>query len=162
MIRNAEAKDMPAVADIYNHYILNTTVTFETDAVTAEEMQSRMEQLRAYNRPYFVCEEEGEVVGFCFAHPWSEKAAYRYTLEITVYLKPECTGRGYGKQLLQHLIDDARRGDTHALVACGTTGNEASHALFKSLNFKWMGGYDEVGYKFNRWLRVDYYEHILQ
>ena len=67
--------------------------------------------------------------GYCYAHAWKEKAAYKYTLETTVYLSPRYKGKGIGRQLMERLIEECRAGGYHALIACITEGNEASCSL---------------------------------
>lgn len=111
--------------------------------------------------PYFVYETEGKIAGYCYAHAWKERAAYRHTLETTVYLASEYQGKGIGKQLMQTLINECRHRGYHALIACITEGNEASNSLHQKLGFKQVSHFEKVGLKFDRWLDVFDYELIL-
>ncbi len=160
MIRTVGLQDAKAIADIYNEYVVNSVITFDTESVSEEEMQAHIAELSA-GYPYLVYEVEGEIAGYCYAHVWKTKAAYRHTLETTVYLSPRYRGRGIGKELMQRLIEECRRAGFHALIACITEGNEASVALHLKLGFKQVSHFEEVGMKFNRKLDVYDYELIL-
>ena len=160
MIRRVELQDAKAITTIYNEYVRHSVATFETEPLHEEEMRSRIAAIAA-RFPYFVYEEEGEIVGYCYAHPWKEKAAYAHTLETTVYLSPGQVGRGIGKLLMKRLIEECRRDGYHALVACITEANEASNALHLGLGFKQVSHFEKVGLKFGRWLDVMDYELLL-
>ena len=87
MIRNVSSRDAKAIVDIYNEYVVNSVATFETEPLRVEEMEGRIAGISA-SYPYLVYVDHDEVVGYCYAHAWKEKAAYKYTLETTVYLSP--------------------------------------------------------------------------
>lgn len=161
MIRNVNATDAQAIAHIYNHYVLNTNISFETQAVTTADMLHRITSISA-QYPYLVYEHEGHVVGYCYAHLWKERVAYSQTLETTIYLHPDYCGRGIGKQLMQQLIEQCRAHGFHALIACITGGNEGSIALHRALGFEQRSCFNEVGRKFGAWLDVVDLELILQ
>ena len=108
MIRRVELKDTGDITEIYNEYVVNSIVTFETEAVSEAEMYVRISEISSHY-PYFVYEVDGRVVGYCYAHAWKERAAYKYTLETAVYLSPEYSGKGIGKQLMQRLIGECRK-----------------------------------------------------
>ena len=144
MIREVRQEDAAAIAAINNHYVMHSDASFDTEPTDGETMRQRIAAIAAAC-PYFVCEEEGEVVGYCFAHPWKARPAYGLTLETTVYLAPEHTGKGIGR----------------ALIACITGGNRASTALHEALGFRAVSHFREVGRKFGRWLDVVDYELIL-
>ena len=153
MIRQVIPSDTAAIAAIYNEYVLHTDISFETEPLTVEEMRGRIEDISAAF-PYFVFEEEGKVTGYCYAHPWKERAAYGRTLETTIYLSPEAQGRGIGTRLMERLIGACREAGFHALVACITGGNEPSIALHQKLGFRQVSCFPQVGCKFGRWLDV--------
>lgn len=161
MIRKVKLEDAKAIAAIYNEYVVNTVITFDIEPVGATEMMSRIVTISS-GYPYFVYETEGRVVGYCYAHPWKEKAAYRHTLETTVYLSPEATGKGIGKRLMQKLIEACRSSGYRALIACITEGNRASNALHEKLGFRQVSRFEKVGSKFGRWLDVADYELLLK
>lgn len=161
MLRRVELKDAKAITAIYNEYVVHSVTTFDTKPVREEDMRWRIAEIAAHF-PYFVYEEEGgEIVGYCYAHPWKQKAAYSHTLETTIYLAPGYVGKGIGKQLMKALIEECRRDGYHALIACITEANEASSALHLSLGFKQVSHFEKVGLKFGRWLDVMDYELLL-
>ncbi len=160
MIRYANLQDAGAIVGIYNEYIINSVVTFETEPLCEEEMRTRMGGILDHY-PYFVYEEDGKVVGFCYAHPWKERAAYRYTLETTVYLSSSHVGKGLGRSLMERLINECRNCGYKALIACITAENEASVALHTKLDFEKVSHFEKVGLKFGRWLDVVDYELVI-
>ena len=161
MIRKATIKDAKAVADIYNIYVANSDATFETEPVSEKEMAARISEISA-RFPYLAYEtDDGKIAGYCYAHTWKERAAYADTWENAVYLSPAHTGKGIGKLLMERLIDECRNNGCHALIACITTGNEASDALHIKLGFRQASRFREVGFKFGRRLDVTDYELLL-
>lgn len=158
----AEA-DAAAIAHIYNHYITASTASFETTPVTAGEMQRRIRAIAAHF-PYIVLlTPQGDVAGYCYAHPWKERAAYRHTLETTIYLHPGQTRRGAGSLLLQELIRQCRQLQPapHALIACITQENAGSLTFHHRHGFREMSRFREVGFKDGRWLDVVDMEMLL-
>lgn len=147
------AEDAAAITAIYNRYIEETTISFETEPLTVEAMQQRIEAIAA-THPYVVYERDGRLLGYCYAHAWKERAAYAQTLETTVYLAPDALRQGIGTALMQRLISDCRKRDVHVLVACITGDNEASIRLHERLGFRRASTFHEVGRKFGRWLDV--------
>ncbi len=160
MIRRVTPQDTAAITGIYNEYIAHTVISFETEPLSETEMQRRIGQISAAF-PYFVYEIDDEVAGYCYAHEWKERAAYRHTLETTVYLSPRHTGKGIGLALMQRLIDECRNRGYHALIACITGNNEASKALHAKLGFTQVSHFKAVGYKLGQWLDVVDYELLL-
>lgn len=160
MIREVRPDDAAQIAGIYNHYILETTISFETQPLSAEDMRIRIEEISSYF-PYFVAENNGKLTGYCYAHPWKERAAYCKTLETTIYLASEAKGRGLGTRLMTQLIKECRNRGYHALIACITAENEESCQFHERLGFKKVSHFEQVGQKFGRWLDVADYELIL-
>lgn len=160
MIREVRADDAAAIAAINNYYILNTTISFETEALSEAGMADRISEVTELC-PYFVYEEDGRVTGFCYAHPWKAREAYRVCCETTVYVAPDCRRRGIGRALMERLISACRKRGTHALIACITGDNTASCDFHASLGFERVSYFREVGRKFDRWLDVTDYELIL-
>lgn len=160
MIREVRPDDAAQIAGIYNHYILETTISFETQPLSAEDMRIRIEEISSYF-PYFVAENNGKLTGYCYAHPWKERAAYCKTLETTIYLASEAKRRGLGTRLMTQLIKECRNRGYHALIACITAENEESCQFHERLGFKKVSHFEQVGQKFGRWLDVADYELIL-
>lgn len=153
MIRPVTLDDANAITDIYNRFILETTISFETEALTTDAMASRIKDISA-EYPYYVYEVDGQIAGYCYAHKWKEREAYKYTLETTIYLSPQYQRQGIGHQLMHRLIDDCRAAGFHALIACITGDNEASISMHRKLGFEQKSCFEKVGNKFGQWLDV--------
>lgn len=159
--------DAAAVADIYNHYICHTDISFETEPLTESAMRERIEKLCADARlhlcngepPYYVYVSRGVVVGYCYAHAWKERAAYGRTLETTVYVSPTQLHQGIGTALMLRLIDHIKSlGTCHALIACITSSNIVSCLMHEKLGFRRVSCFANVGFKFGRYIGVTDYE----
>lgn len=147
LVRDATAADAAACAAIYAPYVTGTTVTFETEPPDAHEMARRIAKAQA-RHAFLVLEEDGEVGGYAYAGPFKERAAYRWSCEVSVYLSPDRHGRGAGRLLYAALLDRlAARG--YRMAAAGMTQpNEASGRLHASLGFEPVGTYRGIGWKF--------------
>ncbi len=161
MLRPATANDAAAIAGIYNHYVLNTIVTFEEEAVSASEMAARIAEVIGADLPWFVWEEDGKILGYSYASKWKSRCAYRYSVESTVYLDQAAIGRGRGMKLYSALIDALRQRSIHGIIGGVALPNEASVALHEKLGFEKIGQFREVGWKFEKWIDVGYWELIL-
>lgn len=159
-IRDVRLSDAKDIADIYNYYIDNTTVTYETELVSVDEMARRIEQISA-TYPYFVYEDKGKVLGYCYAHPWRTRAAYLHTLETTIYLEHGAKHQGIGSLMLNHLVELCKEQGYHALIACATDENEESKVFHERLGFRQVAHYEQVGWKFNRWIGINDFELLL-
>lgn len=159
-IRQVTSDDVKAITDIYNGYIMKSVASFETEPLTVAEMQSRVSEISSHY-PYYVCEKDGKIAGWCYAHAWKERAAYCRTLETTVYVSPEFHCQGIGRKLMTHLIEECRNRGYHALIACITGGNEASISLHLELGFSKVSHFRQVGFKFGRCLDIVDYELLL-
>lgn len=161
MIRKVTVEDAQAIADIYNEYVRKSVVTFEIEPVTLQEMRQRIDELSA-GYPYWVYEEDGRVLGYCYAHQWMARAAYRHTWETAVYVDVSARGKGIGRTLVSHLIEECRRAGVHVLVACIVSENEGSIMLHRRLGFKQVSHFHQVGRKFGRWLDILDFQLLLQ
>jgi len=160
VIRTAMAGDIPAICDIYNFYVRNTIVTFEEAPVSTDEMHARVRMI-GENFPWLVYEEENQILGYAYANKWKERSAYRYSAESTVYLHPEKTGKGIGTRLYSHLMGVLKEKSFHAVFGGIALPNEGSCALHEKLGFKKVAHLKEVGYKFDRWIDVGYWQLLL-
>jgi phosphinothricin acetyltransferase len=160
MIRTATIEDAGAICSIYNPYVLGTTVTFETEAVTPDVMRTRIADVTAAY-PWLVFEENGLVGGYAYASRWRPRAAYRHSVESTVYLAPAFQRRGVGTQLYRELIDRLRSQGVHQVIGGAALPNAGSVALHERLGFKKVAHFAEVGWKFDRWIDVGYWQLAL-
>jgi phosphinothricin acetyltransferase len=157
MIRKAVQQDAEQIRKIYNWYVDNTVITFEDEAISALNMQKRM-ALADDDHPWFVIEEQGVLVGFTYAAPWKSRAAYEFSCETTVYIAKNCSGKGLGRKLYQRLIDELRESPIHLLVAGIALPNDASVALHEKLGFRKVAHFNEVGFKFGKFIDVGYWQ----
>lgn len=157
MIRSSVEADIARICDIYNHYIRETVVTFEETPLLVEEMARRIDDVRK-RFPWLVIEADGVVAGYAYASLWKTRSAYRFAVESTIYLAPEAVGRGLGTTLYRALLDLLPQCDVHRAVGCIALPNEGSVALHEKLGFRKIGVFDQVGWKFGRWVDVGYWE----
>jgi phosphinothricin acetyltransferase len=160
MIRDITVNDAAQICEIYNYYILNTIITFEESIVSEQEMMLRIEET-IKKLPWIVFEKKGEIHGYAYASEWKSRCAYKYSLESTVYLKNGLEGNGIGSQLYDELIKKIRDKKYHAVIGGISLPNEASIALHEKFGFEKIAHFKEVGYKFNSWIDVGYWELIL-
>ena len=160
MIRECLASDAATVCEIYNHYILDTVVTFEETPLGVAEMAQRIAEIGAVF-PWLVIEEGGVVIGYAYASTWKTRSAYRFAVESTIYLAPQSAGRGLGRGLYAVLLAEIRRRGFHSVIGGIALPNGASVALHEKLGFKKIGVFTQVGWKFDRWVDVGYWELIL-
>lgn len=159
-IRSCTTRDVPAICAIYNHYIENTVITFEEIPLSVEQMRERIEGYMQLF-PWLVCEDAGEIIGYAYASKWKDRSAYKHTAEVTVYLHHKHVGKGVGRALYQELIDQLAARKMHTLLACIAVPNAASEKLHEQFGFEKVAHFAEVGFKFNRWLDVGYWQKLL-
>jgi phosphinothricin acetyltransferase len=160
MIRPITLEDAAAVADIYNYYVLNTAVSFEETPITPLEMANRIRDVTS-KFPWLAAEEEGVIEGYAYLSTWKERIAYRYTAEISIYLRAGSEGRGIGSMLVKELLKENEKSDIHVLTACIALSNPRSVNLHEKFGFKKVGHFHEVGFKMNQWADVGYWELVL-
>jgi phosphinothricin acetyltransferase len=160
IIRAVTPADAPALAAIYNHYVLNTIITFEETPVPDEEMARRIRKVTA-RFPWFVAEQDGAVTGYAYVNTWRTRAAYRHSVESTVYLRPDAVGRGLGRRLFETLIAECRERGLHTIIGGIALPNPASIAMHRRLGFHEVARFREVGRKFNRWIDVAFWQLML-
>lgn len=152
-IRPAIAKDAPQITEIYNRYVLNTTSTFETQAVSVADMQQRIQE-KIVKYDWLVGEFEQEIIGYAYYGSFRARAAYDRTVESTIYLTPNRTGQGFGRPLYRRLIESARWRGFRELIGIIALPNPGSIALHQKLGFVEVGVLKQVGYKFEQYLDV--------
>jgi L-amino acid N-acyltransferase YncA len=160
MIRTATVGDAAAICAIYNHYVAETTVTFETEPVSVADMSARIAEVTAIF-PWLVFEEGGAIGGYAYAARWRPRTAYRHSVESTVYLAPHFQRRGIGTLLYRELIEKLRALGVHQVIGGAALPNPGSVALHERLGFRKVAHFAEVGRKFDRWIDVGYWQLAL-
>ena len=158
-IRPARATDLPALTDIYNHYVRETPTTFDTEPFSVEARRAWFDQFDDTGLYRLVVAENAEgVVGYAGSVSFRPKPAYRTSVETSVYLRPEAHGHGLGSRLYAALFEALRGAGLHRAYAGVTLPNPASIALHTSFGFTEIGTYREVGYKLGRYWDVAWFE----
>jgi len=158
IIRPARAADAEAICAIYNHYVATTTISFEEAPVTAAEMAQRIAAVGEADLPWLVMLEGEILVAYAYATKWRVRAAYRYSVESSVYVATEHAGQGVGRQLYEALLAQLRERDLHLVIGGIAQPNEASVRLHERLGFRKVAHFSEVGLKFGRWIDVEYWQ----
>lgn len=160
MIRKIRESDSDEIANIYNHYILNSMATFEETPVDSIEMKKRIQAL-PNKFPWLVYVKDSEILGYSYAVEWKSRSAYKFTAETTVYIKPEVTGKGIGSLLYKEIIKQLSDMGFHAIIGGISLPNRISIRLHEKFGFKKVAQFQEVGYKFNKWVDVGYWELVI-
>ena len=160
-IRAAAPADAPGIANIYNHYIAETIVTFEEELVSAAEIARRIEDVRSASLPWLVAEQAGRIAGYAYATRWRDRPGYRWSAEVTVYLAPAEAGRGIGSALYAALFPILQARGIHAVMGGIALPNEASVALHEKFGMLKVAHFNEAGFKLDRWVDVGYWQRTL-
>ena len=158
-IRQAREADLPELVEIFNHYVLNTHITFEVEPHTVESRKQWFEGFGLSGRYRLLVADDGSgIAGYCHSTRFRPKAAYETSVEATVYLKPGAEGRGLGRRLYEKLFEILRQEDVHRVYGGTAQPNDASNALHLNLGFHEAGHFKEVGRKFGRYYDVTWFE----
>jgi len=162
-IRAAKESDLPRLTEIYNHYVLNSAITFDIEPYTVETRRPWFAQFSDTGRHrLLVGEIDGRVVAYAGTHQFRTKAAYDTSVEVTVYCAPDATARGIGNALYAALFEAVADEDIHVFIAGITLPNDASVALHERFGFRPAGVMHDVGRKFDRYWDVGWYELVLE
>jgi L-amino acid N-acyltransferase YncA len=156
LIRAATTHDIPAIQSIYAHHVLHGLGTFETEPPDVAEMRGRFDSISASGFPYLVADDAaGRAIGYAYVNHFRTRAAYRYTVEDSIYLAPDAIGRGLGKPLLQQLVAHCTAvGLREMLAVIGDSANAGSIGVHRACGFTHVGTMTGVGRKFDRWVDV--------
>lgn len=154
----AEPRHASQVAEIYNHYIQNTVVTFETENVTEEEMLNRITDIQKKYEWLVMEDDNGVVVGYAYYGNFRGRAAYNNTVESTIYLNPKYTGKGLGKVLYGTLLQQAIDKGFKEIIGGIALPNDQSVKLHENLGFDKVGHLRSVGRKFDKWIDVGFWQ----
>jgi L-amino acid N-acyltransferase YncA len=152
-IRPARLSDIPAITAIYRPAVLTGTASFELEAPDEAEMGRRMQAILESGFPYLVAERDGQVLGYGYLGAYRPRAAYKWSVENSIYVAPEAQRTGSGRLLLQALIDEAtKRGCRQIVAVIGDSQSHGSIGLHTALGFTHSGTVRSVGFKHGRWL----------
>jgi phosphinothricin acetyltransferase len=160
MIRDVQKDDATGICEIYNHYIENSIITFEEQAVSVSEMQHRIQETSS-KFPWLVYEEHDAILGYAYASTWKSRRSFQYSVESTVYVSKTAAGNGIGSLLYQELITRLQS-PFHSVIAVIALPNPASVALHEKMGFEKVAHFTEVGRKFDRWIDVGYWELLFR
>jgi L-amino acid N-acyltransferase YncA len=161
VIRPATVADAVAVAGVYNHYVNETTVTFEEEEVIPSELARRIREVESASLPWLIAERDACVVGYAYAAKWHSRSGYRFSAEIAVYVEANHTRSGVGSRLYDHLFPMLRARGIRAVMAGIALPNQPSVALHEKFGLSKVALFKEVGFKFNRWVDVGYWQRVL-
>lgn len=156
VIRPARRDDAGAVAAVYAPYVLDTAVSFETEAPTAAVMAQRVSETLA-THPWLVADRNGEVVGYAYAGKHSQRAAYRWTVNVTVYVRGQERGGGVGRSLYRVLLATLREQGFRSAFAEVVMPNPGSARLHEAMGFEHIGTHKDIGHKLGRWHDIAYW-----
>ncbi|MBN2860697.1 MAG: N-acetyltransferase [Sphaerochaetaceae bacterium] len=160
--RYAEERDLPALTEIYNYYILNSTATFDVNPVSIEQRRIWFSHYAPDSRyKLIVAEHEEQIIGYTSTSKFREKEAYAQSVESSIYIHPEHQKKGLGAALYARLFEALKDTDVHRVFACITLPNEASIALHTRFGFQQVGRFSEAGYKFGEYRDVLWMEKAL-
>jgi phosphinothricin acetyltransferase len=160
-IREVQITDAAAIADIYNYYVRETIITFDLDEAPVSFFEEKIPTLKA-SYPYIVATEDEMVIGYAYASQWKQKQAYKHTAETTIYMHPDSTAKGVGLRLYNALLSSMPLFDLATAIGGITIPNEASVKLHEKLGFEKVAEFKNVGFKFDKWINVGYWQkHVV-
>ena len=159
MIRPAIESDVQDVCEIYNYFVENTAISFEEKTISNLEMEQRIAN-QSIDYPWLVYEDEGKVVAYAYAGKWKTRSAYRFTLEVTIYMSSDSKGKGIGTKLYQALFDELTTRSVRSVMAVIALPNMASIGLHEKMGFEKVAHFKEVGYKHKKWIDVGYWQKM--
>jgi L-amino acid N-acyltransferase YncA len=161
LIRAAQSEDARQIAAIYNFHVHNTVVTFEEKTVSESAMSERIAEVQSAHLPWLVMEIDAGVVGYAYASKWKNRCAYRFSVEISVYVDAAFATQGSGSLLYAALLAQLRTLSIHAVMGGIALPNAASVGLHEKFGFKKVAHFKEAGFKQGRWVDIGYWQLIL-
>ena len=160
MIRPVHINDAQELIDIYNYYVINTTVTFDIEPLSLPVFKEKIEQIIA-EYPFIVFEENNDILGYAYGSRFRPRAAYNYVAESTVYVKHAAYGNQIGSKLYAELIRLLKKTNLHTVLGVLTIPNEASIKLHEKFGFEQVANLREVGFKFGEWQHIGIWQLTL-
>ena len=160
-VRHATENDLPSILAIYNDVIVNTTAVYDYEPHTLEMRAAWFNTKKEQGFPVFVAEEDGKIAGLSSIGPFRAWAAYKYSVENSVYVAAEARGKGIGKLLMPPVIEAGKQLGMHTIIAGIDAGNESSIQLHRHFGFEEVAHFKQVGWKFERWLDLKFLQLIV-
>jgi len=161
-IRKATLDDARSICNIYNYYVENTAITFETTPILEIEAKQRINDAINSGHLFYIGEIGNKVIGFYQTKRWNNRCAYATTVEESIYLDKNEICKGYGMQLFKHLLQQLDKETIHVLIACICIPNEVSVRLHEKFGFKQISYMKEIGRKFDQWRDVGHWQLIFE
>ncbi len=159
MIRKVQINDAGVIANIYNHYISETTATLELVEIDAHEIEKRILKVtQKEDLPYLVYLKDHKIVGYAYATIWRQREGYKFSIESSVYVKENIENKGIGTKLYTKLISELKDLNYSNIIGVLTLPNEASVKFHEKFGFKQVGHFDKVGFKFDKWHDVGFWQ----
>jgi L-amino acid N-acyltransferase YncA len=161
IIRAATVADAAPVAGVYNPYVRETAITFEEEEVSVSELARRIGEVESLSLPWLIAERDAKVVGYAYATKWHSRSAYRFSVEIAVYVDANHQRTGVASRLYEQLFPILQARGIRAVMAGISLPNESSVALHEKFGLLKVAHFKEVGFKFDRWIDVGYWQRTL-
>lgn len=161
-IRLASLKDLQQILNIVNHNILYSTAVYDYEERSLEDIEAWFKDKQVNNWPVIVAEHDGQIAGYGTYGTFRTKEAFKYTVEHSVYVADGYTGKGIGKALLAELINTSKQQGFHTMIGCIDADNKGSIDFHKKFGFTDAGTVKQVGFKFDRWLDMQFMQLILK
>ncbi|PRC92956.1 arsinothricin resistance N-acetyltransferase ArsN1 family B [Solimicrobium silvestre] len=161
LVRSVTIADAGALCVIYNHYVLHSTISFEEEPISEDEMAQRIVGVTV-SFPWLVAELNGRILGYAYASKWRVRHAYRFAVESSIYLGSDVAAKGIGSLLYLELINALKEQNVHTVIAGIALPNLASISLHKKFGFEPVAQFKEVGFKKNAWIDVMYWQLLLK
>lgn len=159
-IRSASAADALSLLKIYKPIVENTTVSFELRVPSVEEFAKRIEK-SVGSHAWLVLDDDGMLCGYAYGTEHRAREAYQYSVETSVYVHPEHRQKGVGEKLYSELLNRLAQAGFHRAFAGIALPNASSIAIHSKLGFTEIGVFKEIGYKFNAWHDVSWWQRHL-
>lgn len=162
VMRRVAIQDAERICEIYNYYVLNSTVTFDTEPYTLKMMENKIQSLMNGGYDYWVYEVDGLILGFCHLNEWKPRRGYRFTAETSIYVDKDFIGRGIGVVMMKHMLENVNKEKIHTILSCISLPNDSSVRVHERFGFQLAGLYKQIGFKLGEWRDVGYWQMMVQ